>query len=314
MKLIIQIPCYNEADTLGITLNDLPREVEGFDVVEWLVIDDGSIDRTIDVAKKHGVDHIIFHHKNLGLAKAFMNGINACLELGADVIVNTDADNQYCTDDIQMLIRPILEEKAEIVIGARPIDQIKDFSILKKFLQKMGSWTVRLASNTDIPDATSGFRAISRKAAQEINIFDNYTYTLETIIQAGQKDIPITWTPVRTNKSLRPSRLINSVPTYIRKSFFTILRVFAVYKPFRFFMSIGAVFLTAGSLIAGRFLWYYSIGQREGKIQSLILASILIGLGFQTIIVAFVADLLSVNRKLLEDLQSRLKRRKADND
>ncbi len=314
MKLIIQIPCYNEANTLGITLNDLPRAVEGFDVVEWLVIDDGSTDRTIDVAKKHGVDHIILHHKNLGLAKAFMNGINACLELGADVIVNTDADNQYCADDIPKLVRPILEKKFEIVIGARPIDQIKDFSVFKKFMQKLGSWAVRRASNTDIQDATSGFRAISRKAAQKINVFDKYTYTLETIIQAGQKDIPITWVPVRTNKSLRSSRLIKSMPAYIQKSIFTILRVFAVYKPFRFFISIGAVLFITGSLIAGRFLWYYSIGQRGGKIQSLILASILIGLGFQTIIVAFVADLLSVNRRLLEDLQSLLKRHKADNE
>ncbi|MCP4653775.1 MAG: glycosyltransferase family 2 protein [Candidatus Omnitrophica bacterium] len=314
IKLIIQIPCFNEEETLGLTLAALPRELPGIDTIEWLVIDDGSIDRTIDVAKKHGVDHIIPHHKNLGLAKAFMNGINACLKLGADVIVNTDADNQYCADDIPKLISPILKEKAEIVIGARPIDQIKDFSVLKKFLQKLGSWTVRLASNTDIQDATSGFRAISRKAARKINIFDNYTYTLETIIQAGQKDIPITWVPVRTNENLRPSRLMNNVPAYIRKSIFTILRVFAVYKPFRFFISIGAVLFTAGSLIAGRFLWFYSIGQGGGKIQSLILASILIGLGFQAAIVAFIADLLSVNRRLLEDLQSRLKRHKADDD
>ena len=304
-KLIIQIPCYNEEESLPTTLAALPREATGVDKVEWLIIDDGSTDHTVEVAREHGVDYSVSHRKNLGLARAFMTGIHACLDRGADIIVNTDADNQYCADDIPKLIEPILTGEAEIVVGARPIAQIKHFSPVKKFLQNLGSWAVRIASKTDIPDATSGFRAFSRGAAKQLNVFNNYTYTLETIIQAGQKEIPIKWVPIRTNEYLRPSRLIKSIPSYIRQSVITILRIFVVYKPFRFFMSIGAGFFAVGTLIGIRFLWHYFSEGGSGRIQSLIFASILIGIGFQTIIVAFIADLLSVNRRLLEDLQYR---------
>lgn len=303
LKLIIQIPCFNEEETLPITLKALPREIDGVDIIEWLIINDGSTDRTVEVARAHGVDHIISHHKNMGLAKAFMTGLHACLEQGADIIVNTDADNQYCADCIPDLIRPIIEGNAEIVIGARPIDEVKDFSWIKKVLQKLGSLTVRLASGTDIPDAPSGFRAITRDAARKLNVFNNHTYTLETIIQAGQKDIPISWVPIKTNRYLRPSRLVKSIPSYIRRSIFTILRIFVVYKPFRFFASIGSILISLGILIGLRFLYYYFSGYGGGHVQSLILASILIGMGFQTILVAFVVDLISVNRRMLEELQ-----------
>lgn len=312
MKLIIQIPCYNEEETLAVTLSALPRQVPGVDVVEWLVVDDGSTDRTMEVAKANGVDHVVRLLRNQGLAKAFMAGLEASLKTGADIIVNTDADNQYCADCIPDLIRPILEGKAEIVVGARPVDEIKHFSPIKKFLQKLGSWTVGLASNTDIPDAPSGFRAISREAARKLNVFNDYTYTLETIIQAGQKDIPITSVPVRTNEYLRPSRLVRGMLSYTRKSILTILRIFVVYKPFRFFMSIGGVLIALGALIGLRFLWYYFTVGGSGKVQSLILASILIGIGFQTMMVAFIAELLSVNRRLIEDLQYKSREGKTD--
>ena len=303
MKLIIQIPCYNEEKALPITLDALPRSLPGVDEVEWLIIDDGSTDQTAEVALAHGVDHIVSFTKNQGLAKAFMAGLHACLKQGADIIVNTDADNQYRADCIPDLIRPIIEGEAEIVIGARPIDEVKDFSWIKKVLQKLGSWTVRLASGTDIPDAPSGFRAITRDAARKLNVFNNHTYTLETIIQAGQKDIPISWVPIKINRYLRPSRLVKSIPSYIRRSIFTILRIFVVYKPFRFFASIGSILISLGILIGLRFLYYYFLGHGGGHVQSLILAGILIGMGFQTILVAFVVDLISVNRRMIEELQ-----------
>lgn len=314
MKLIIQIPCYNEEKTLETTLSALPREVPGVDIVEWLIIDDGSKDRTVEVAKAHGVDHVVSLPRNQGLAKAFMAGLEASLMAGADIIVNTDADNQYCADCIPDLIRPILEAKAEMVVGARPIEQIEHFSFSKKLLQRLGSWTVRLASSTDIPDAPSGFRAISKEAARKLNVFNNYTYTLETIIQAGQKNISVTWVPIRTNESLRPSRLVKSILSYVRRSVFTILRIFVIYNPFRFFIFIGTVLFTLGALIGVRFLWYFLSGQGGGHVQSLILASILIGIGFQTIMVAFIADLLSVNRRLLEELQYKSRDRGTDKD
>jgi len=314
MKVIIQIPCYNEEETLPITLRELPRELEGVDIIEWLIIDDGSTDRTVEVAKAHGVDHVVSHPNNLGLSKAFMAGLAASLEREADIIVNTDADNQFCADDIPKLIKPILSGKSDIVVGSRPITEIEHFSPIKKILQKLGSWVVRVASKTDIPDAPSGFRAFSREAAIKMNVFNEYTYTLETIIQAGQKDIPITWVSVRTNEYLRPSRLMKSIPAYIRKSILTILRIFVVYKPFRFFISIGAGLFSLGMLIGFRFLWYYFTSGSGGHVQSLILASILIGIGFQTIMVAFIADLLSVNRKLLEELQYKSREGETDED
>ncbi|NYU10668.1 glycosyl transferase [Enterobacteriaceae bacterium CCUG 67584] len=303
MKLIIQIPCFNEAETLAIALNALPRQVAGFDKVEWLIIDDGSTDDTVNVARKHGVDHIVKHAGNKGLAKAFMTGLDACLNLNADVIVNTDADNQYSADDIPLLVAPILEHRAEMVIGERPISSIEHFSPVKKYLQKLGSWVVRVASNTNIPDAPSGFRAMSRATAQKLMVFNDYTYTLETIIQAGQKNITITSVSVRVNEDLRPSRLVKSISSYIKRSIITIVRIFVIYRPFRFFGSIGAVLFLAGFLVGVRFLFKYLTGDGDGYVQSLILASILMGMGFQTILVAFVTDLLSANRKLLEDLR-----------
>ena len=308
MKLIIQIPCYNEAETLPVTLKDLPREVTGFSSVEWLVIDDGSSDGTAAVAKEAGVNHIVSFTSNRGLAGAFLAGLDAAVMLGADVIVNTDADNQYMAADIPALVAPILAEKADVVIGARPIDNIGSFSPIKKLLQKAGSAVVRLVSRTDIPDAPSGFRAMTREAAMRFNVFNDYTYTLETIIQAGQKGIAITSVPIRVNGVLRPSRLVKSIPVYLRKSLITIVRIFVVYKAFRFFMIVG---LTAFSLgLAGglRYLYYYASGDSAGHIQSLILASILLGVGFQTILTAFLADLLAVNRRLMEDIQYRVKK------
>ncbi len=306
MKLIIQIPCYNEAGTLGIALAALPREVAGFDTVEWLIIDDGSEDETSSIAKKCGVDHVIRHTGNQGLARGFMTGLDACLRLGADVIVNTDADNQYNADDIPKLTAPILAGTAEIVVGARPIETIEHFSPVKKLLQKLGSWVVRVASRTDIPDAPSGFRAMSRTAAQRLVVFNDYTYTLETIIQAGQKNIAITSVPIRVNEDLRPSRLVKSIPSYIRRSVVTIVRIFVVYRPFRFFGSIALVLLGVGFLIGLRFLWKYFGGAGDGHIQSLILAGVLLGMGFQALLIAFVADLLAANRKLMEDVRYRL--------
>lgn len=303
MKLIIQIPCYNEAGTLAIALGALPRKVEGFDKVEWLIINDGSRDDTVKVAKECGVDHIVNFKQNRGLAKGFMAGIKQCLAQGADVIVNTDADNQYEADDIPKLTKPILEHKAEYVIGARPISQTDHFSPAKKFLQKLGSWVVRKASNTNIPDAPSGFRAMSRECAKQLNVYNNYTYTLETIIQAGQKNIPLTSVPIRTNEDLRPSKLLSSIPNYIKKSVVTIVRIFVVYKPFKFFMSIAFVLFVLGFLLGLRFLYFWLSGNGDGHVQSVILASVLMGMGFQTGLIAFVADLLAVNRQLLEEIK-----------
>ncbi|QBM29575.1 glycosyltransferase family 2 protein [Hydrogenophaga pseudoflava] len=304
MKLIIQIPCYNEAATLGIALAALPREVPGFDKVEWLIIDDGCTDNTVEVALAHGVDHVVRHTRNQGLARGFMNGLQACLEHGADVIVNTDADNQYNADDIPALTRPILEGKADIVIGARPIAAIEHFSPIKKLLQKLGSWVVRVASKTSIPDAPSGFRAMSRSAARRLTVFSDYTYTLETIIQAGQKNMAITSVPIRVNGDLRPSRLVKSIASYIQRSIVTIIRVFVIYRPFRFFASIGIALFTLGFIIGLRFLYKWLTMDYDGHIQSLILASSLLIIGFQTILIAFVADLLSANRKLMEEVRS----------
>jgi glycosyltransferase involved in cell wall biosynthesis len=307
MKLIIQIPCFNEAATLTVALTALPKKVPGFDTVEWLIIDDGCTDNTVEIARGHGVDHIISFNKNQGLAHGFMAGLDACIKFGADVIVNTDADNQYNAEDIPLLVTPILEGKADIVVGARPIDNIEHFTATKKLLQKIGSWVVRFASKTDIPDAPSGFRAFSRDAAMRLNVFNDYTYTLETIIQAGQKNMSITSVSIRVNEAVRPSRLVKSIPQYIKKSIFTILRIFIVYKPFRFFMTIGLFLFGTGLLLGLRFLYYFIISNSSGHIQSLILASILLGIGFQTMLVAFLADLLAVNRKVLEDIQYRVR-------
>ncbi len=308
MKLIIQVPCYNEAETLQIALNDLPRQIQGIDEIEYLIINDGSKDNTVEVARKWGVNYVVNFKCNRGLAKGFMAGLDACLRNGADIIVNTDADNQYCGEDIEKLVRPILEGKADIVIGERPIDETEHFSPLKKKLQHLGSWTVRKASKTQIPDAPSGFRAYSREAALRMNVVNEYTYTLETIVQAGREKMAITSVPIRTNPELRESRLFKSMFGYVKKSLLTIVRAFMMYKPLRFFTIIGGIVFAAGLALGVRFLVYLGMGQSAGHIQSLILASTLMILGFQTFISGLQADLIASNRKLLEDVQERIRR------
>lgn len=303
MKLIIQIPCFNEEASLPIALAALPTHIEGIDEIELLVIDDGSHDRTRQVAQEHGVHHIVGFRRNRGLARAFMCGIQECLHRGADIIVNTDADNQYNGADLPRLVRPILAHHADIVVGARPITQIQHFSLPKKLLQGLGSWVVKWVSGTSVHDAPSGFRAFSREAAMSLNVFSKYTYTLETLIQAGQKNFAVLSVPVAVNPDLRPSRLVSSVPNYVRKSMTTIVRMFVVYRPFRFFLSIGSLIFLAGVAIGARFVFYYLQGQGGGMVQSLILAAVLLMMGFHTILLAFVTDLLAVNRKLLEELQ-----------
>lgn len=303
MKLIIQIPCYNEAETLEIALNDLPKHIDGVDEIEYLIINDGSKDNTVEVAKRWGVHYVVNFKQNKGLAKGFMAGLDACLRNGADIIVNTDADNQYVGEDIEKLVRPILEGKADMVIGERPIDQTEHFSPLKKKLQHFGSWVVRKASKTDIPDAPSGFRAYSREAALRMNVVNEYTYTLETIVQAGRNRIALTSVPIRTNGELRPSRLFNSMFGYVKKSMLTIIRAFLMYRPLMFFTTLGSILGLLGAGVGVRFLCYYFAGAGAGHIQSLILASMLIILGVMTIIVGLQGDIIAANRKLLEDIQ-----------
>lgn len=308
VKLIIQIPCYNEESTLGVTLSELPKAIPGVDIVEWLIIDDGSYDRTVMVAKDCGVHHIVRLPHNQGLAKAFMAGMEASVKAGADIIVNTDADNQYCAADIPRLVEPILRGEADLVVGARPIKDIPHFSPAKKLLQGFGSWVVRLASNTEIPDAPSGFRAFSREAAFKFNVFNEYTYTLETLIQAGQKGMQVASVPVRTNGFLRPSRLVKSIPSYVQRSLFTIVRIFMTYRPMRFFLLTGTVPFTLGFLIGIRWLVLYFGGTPRSHVPSLILAAILMLMGFQLWILGFIADLLAVNRKILEENQLHFRR------
>ena len=314
MKLIIQIPCYNEAETLEVALNDLPKQIDGIDEIEYLIINDGSKDNTVEVAKNWGVHYVVNFKCNKGLAKGFMAGLDACLRQGADIIVNTDADNQYCGADIEKLVRPILDGKADIVIGERPIDDTEHFSPRKKELQHIGSWTVRVASKTDVPDAPSGFRAYSRQAALKMNVVNEYTYTLETIVQAGRNKMAITSVPIRTNPELRKSRLFNSMFGYIKKSMLTIIRAFMMYKPLRFFTIIGSTIFLIGLILGIRFLVFVFMGESGGHIQSLILASTLLLLGFQTFISGLQADLIASNRKLLEDIQERVRRLDYDHD
>ncbi|MFD2729123.1 glycosyltransferase family 2 protein [Enterococcus camelliae] len=308
MKLIIQIPCYNEADTLEIALNDLPKHIKGIDKIEVLIINDGSKDNTVEVAKKWGVNYVVNFKSNKGLAKGFMAGLDASLRNGADIIVNTDADNQYNGQDIEKLVRPIIEGKSDIVIGERPIMQTEHFSPLKKKLQKFGSWVVRKASNSDIPDAPSGFRAYSRDAAMKLNVFNEYTYTLETIVQAGRNKIAMTSVPIRTNEELRPSRLFSSMFGYVKKSMLTILRAFMMYKPLIFFSILGGIIFLIGALIGVRFLTFLIKGTGGGHIQSLILSSTLMMIGFQTFVIGLQGDMISANRKILEDIQFRLRK------
>jgi glycosyltransferase involved in cell wall biosynthesis len=309
MKLIIQIPCFNEEATLPQTVADLPREVEGFDVVEWLVIDDGSSDRTAEVAHSLGVDHVISHDRNRGLAAAFTTGLDAGLRLGADVIVNTDADNQYSGASIPDLVAPVLAGTAQMVVGERPIESIDDFSRTKKLLQRAGTAVVRRFSGTNVRDAASGFRAYSRDAAMRVQVFGRYTYTMETIIQAGWNGVTVSSVPIRVNPKTRESRLVKSVPRYIMRSASTIVRSFALYKPFRFFFAIGAVPFVIGLVLIGRWLLLYAFeAEYTSRVPSLLAGIGLMLLAFQVWSVAFLADLQSSNRRMLAELRLRSKR------
>lgn len=303
MKLIIQIPCFNEADTLEVTLNDLPKHIDGIDEIEYLIIDDGSHDNTAEVAKKWGVNYVVRFRRNKGLAKGFMAGLDACLKNGADIIVNTDADNQYCGADIETLVRPILEKRAHIVIGERPIDDTEHFSPLKKKLQHFGSWVVRKASKTTIPDAPSGFRAYSREAAMRINVINDYTYTLETIVQSGREKMAVISVPIHTNPELRESRLLHSMWGYIKKSMLTIVRTYLMYRPLYFFFMLGSILALVGVGFFVRYFVFFCSGEGGGHLQSLILASTLLIVGFQTIVVGLLGDVISANRKILQDVQ-----------
>lgn len=307
LKLIIQIPCFNEAESLPIAIADLPRHVQGFDHVEWLVIDDGSTDTTSTVAKELGVDHVVRHPVNRGLAASFMTGLDAALLLGADVIVNTDADNQYNAQDIPLLTWPILQEEADMVIGARPIDETTHFSWIKKRLQRLGSWAVRVASGTEVIDAPSGFRAMSREVAMQLNVFGAYTYTLETIIQAGLNECRVVSVPIRTNADLRPSRLVRSISSYVRRSIATIFRVFVVYRPMVLFMGLGLTGTLVGIVAGLRFLYFYLSGT-GGHVQSVVFSALSIILGTLLIMMGLIADLVAVNRKLSERMLLRVRR------
>jgi glycosyltransferase involved in cell wall biosynthesis len=311
-KLVIQIPCFNEEDTLAITLGELPREVEGFDVVEWLVVDDGSTDRTLQVAEEYKVDHVVRLNVHRGLARAFTAGLNHCVKVGADVIVNTDADNQYRAADIPKLLAPILAGTAEFVVGERPIADIQHFSPAKKLLQRVGSWVVRMASNTTIPDAPSGFRAMTRDVAMGLNVFSNYAYTLETVIQAGRKNMAITSVPIRTNKDLRPSRLVRSPAHYVRVSIVTTVRIFMTYRPFRFFVIPGVLIFLIALIPSIRYSYFHFTDVGGGHLQSLIAAAILFTASFVLIVAGFLAELIGVNRQLLEELRWRMREMEHD--
>jgi len=311
VKLIIQIPCFNEAQSLPIALAALPRAVEGFDSVEWLVIDDGSTDETGKVAAA-AADHVITLPRNMGLARAFAAGLEAAVERGADVIVNTDADNQYCAADIPLLVAPLLAGRADIVVGARPVSTIEHFSPLKKLLQKWGSGVVRLLSRTEVADAPSGFRGFTRDAAQRLNVFSHYTYTLETLIQAGQNGMTVLSVPIRVNGETRPSRLVKGIGSYVKRSVLTMLRMFLVYRPLTVFLWMGGLVGGAGVAIGLRFVYFFLIGQGDGHVQSVILSALLTGAGLLLAVVALLADLISVNRRLLEKTNWRLARIEAE--
>ena len=305
-KLIIQIPCYNEEATLLTALNALPRNIKGIDTIEILVINDGSTDASARIARDWGASVIDIKH-NKGLANAFRTGINEALKRGADIIVNTDADNQYCADDIGKLIEPVLKQEADIVVGARDIFAIKEFSVMKKIFQKAGSAVLRLLSSTQVQDAPSGFRAFSRQAAIKLNIFDNYTYTMETLLQANAKGLKVVSVPIRVNEKLRESKLVKNIFDYIFKSMKTTIRMFIVYRPFRFFIFFAFILALIGFILVLRFLYFYFLGNGNGHIQSLIFAAVFLISGVQLTIIAIIGDLLSINRKLLEDIQTRIK-------
>ncbi len=305
MKLIIQIPCYNEEQTLALALAALPRQIPGIDTVEWLIIDDGSSDKTAEVARTCGVDHIVRHPTNLGLARAFMTGLETALKAGADIIINTDADNQYNADDIPKLIEPILAHRAEFVIGARPIAKTEHFSPIKKALQHLGSWVVRKVSQTSVQDAPSGFRAISRSAAAKLIVFDPYTYTLETIIQSGRQGIALESVSIRTNEDLRPSRLVRSISNYVKRSMSTILRISVIYSPSGFFLRLAQISALISVLFAILFGWHYWHGNEDQHIPTLIVALGAFALSIFLIIIGVLGDLLAINRRLLQDIRRR---------
>jgi len=308
MKLIIQIPCYNEEKTLQVTYKDLPRLIAGIDEIETLIINDGSTDNTVEVARKIGVNHIVSFNRNKGLARAFSAGIEKCLELGADIIVNTDADNQYCGQDIPKIVKPVVEGKADVVVGDRQTNKISHFSWTKKKLQKTGSALIRKLSNTKVADTVSGFRAFSRDAAMRINTLTEFSYTIESLIQLGNQKQKIISVPIRTNEELRESRLFKSIPGFLSMQLSTILRVYATYKALRVFTVIGLIIILPGLLGFCRFLYYYFTTGGEGHIQSLIFSTVLINIGFIVFMFGIIADLISSNRKLIEKALYKIKK------
>jgi len=313
MKLIVQIPCLNEEHTLPATVRDIPRAIEGVDEVEILIVDDGSTDRTTEVAREIGVDHIIVNKCNLGLARAFRVGLDECLKRGADIIVNTDGDNQYAGWDIPKLIRPIIEGRADLVVGNRQTGRVKHFSGFKKLLQRIGSHVVRGLAGVDVPDAVSGFRAISREAALKINIVSPFSYTTEMLIQAGKKRMAVVAVPVETNPKTRQSRLFKSIPQFIERQVTTIVRMYAMYQPLRVFFSIGGVFIVVGALPIGRFLYFFLFGEGgAGHIQSLVLGGVFLMMGFIALLIGLIADLINFNRQLVEITLEKVRRMELD--
>lgn len=308
MKLIVQIPCFNEELTLPQTIADIPRHIEGIDEIEILIIDDGSADRTVEVARNLGISHIVRNKKNMGLARTFRRGLEACLRAGADIIVNTDGDNQYSGADIKKLVGPIIDGSADIVIGDRQTSKIAHFSRGKKFMQWLGSGVVRKLAGVWVPDAVSGFRAFSREAAIRTNIVSPFSYTIETVIQAGKKDMAVTSVPVATNPKTRESRLFKSIPAFVQRQVSTIVRMYAMYQPLKVFFYIGTFLSIAGLLPILRFLYFYAIGEGGGHLQSLVLGGVLLLMGFITYLAGLVADLISFNRQLLEMTLEKVKR------
>jgi glycosyltransferase involved in cell wall biosynthesis len=308
MKLIIQIPCYNEAPTLAETIAVLPRSLPGIDIIEYLVIDDGSRDGTGDVARRSGVHHVVRHVGNQGLAAAYRTGLDACLKLGADVIVNTDADNQYVADDISKLVEPIVAGRAALVVGDRGVGSLAHFRWYKRLLQRLGSWVISQLSGLSTPDATSGFRAMTRETALRTLVLSTYSYTLETLIQAGSRRAAVEFVPIRVNPNTRPSRLMRGIPQYIRSSGAAIVRAYITYRALRVFTLIGVSLVMLGTIPGIRFIYFYMTGSRTGHIQSLVLTAILVIVGFQVMLIGMLADVLSANRKIMEEALYRLRR------